>query len=53
MEKIEDIIVMKVGPHSDMSLEEIIESKKSNTKRQVIENFDEEVLKRLKDIEKS
>ena len=28
MEKIEDIIVMKVGPHSDMSLEEIIESKK-------------------------
>ncbi len=32
---------------------EIIESKKSNAKRQVIENFDEEVLKRLKDIEQS
>ncbi len=26
-EKLEDIIVMKVGPHSDMSLDEIIESK--------------------------
>lgn len=27
-EKLEDIIVMKVGPHSDMSLDEIIKSKK-------------------------
>ncbi len=27
MEKLEDIIVMKAGPHSDMSLAEIIESK--------------------------
>ena len=27
MEKLEEIIVMKVGPHSDMSLDEIIESK--------------------------
>ena len=27
LEKLEDIIVMKVGPHSDMSLEEIIASK--------------------------
>ena len=28
LEKLEDIIVMKVGPHSDMSLDEIIKSKK-------------------------
>lgn len=28
LEKLEDIIVMKVGPHSNMSLEEIIASKK-------------------------
>lgn len=28
MEILEDIIVMKVGPHSDMSLDKIIESKK-------------------------
>ena len=27
MEKLEDIIVMKVGPHSNMSLDEIIDSK--------------------------
>ena len=27
MEKLEDIIVMKVGPHNDMSLDKIIESK--------------------------
>ncbi len=28
LEKLDDIIVMKVGPHSDMSLEEIMKSKK-------------------------
>ena len=27
LEKLEDIIVMKVGPHNDMSLDKIIESK--------------------------
>ena len=27
MEKLDDIVVMKVGPHSDMSLDEIIKSK--------------------------
>ena len=29
LEKLDDVIVMKVGPHSNMSLDEIIESKKS------------------------
>ncbi len=32
MEEINDIIVMKVGPHSGMSLDEIIESKREEEK---------------------
>lgn len=35
MEKLDDIIVMKVGPHSDMCLDEIIESK---NKEEILNN---------------
>ena len=35
METLDDIIVMKVGPHSDMSLDEIIESK---NKEEILNN---------------
>ena len=35
MENLDDIIVMKVGPHSDMSLDEIIESK---NKEEILNN---------------